>query len=162
MSQRICTRCGGQLGDSDSQVTLCDPSLLHVVINSQDSHSATDGLAHDTGPRIAPQNPPYIHQMHLQTPPYHNLSSKPDNTDGSWIFRVGCAYGNDTRVSIFKCLWCRSLQHRKCVGGDVYVCDTGSQIPKDISTMYDPPPLQQLTGMVHTLVDSNVTFQNTS
>ena len=55
MPQIICTRCGGQLGDSDSQVTLCEPCLLHVVMNSQDSYSATDGLAHDTGPRIAPQ-----------------------------------------------------------------------------------------------------------
>ena len=149
MSQKNCTSCGVPLEDGDSQATLCDPCLL--TMDSQDNLSATDGLAHDM---TRPQDSPSVLPSH--TPSHNNMA---DISNAPLICIAGCTYGNDARLSIVKCLWCRAPHHRKCVGGDVYVCDICSEMPKRISTMNQT--IGHLSDMVHTLVENNIALQRT-
>ena len=102
------------------------------------------------GPRIAPL---CFHHTHPTITAWQ-ISLMPP-----LICIAGCTYGNDARLSTVKCLWCRALHHRKCVGGDVYVCDTCSEMPKRISTMNQT--IGHLSDMVHTLVENNTALQRT-
>ena len=118
ISQRSCTRCSVQLEDSDSQVTLCDTCLL--AIDSQDRHSVTGGLAHDT---TRSQDSPTLLSVHIPNASTNTLNlSMPDYSDGSSIYTVGCGYGNDALLSIVKCLedhnlWYTYIQRQRWIMG---------------------------------------------
>ena len=138
-----CEDCKGPLDNEASAV--CDACLMTAIHGSQSHDSDTPSSGFIT--------PAQLYSSHIP-----DTQSVGNTLYDKCIF-PGCTLGSVARIGLTKCIWCRQIYHKKCVGPEVYICVKCRVVPTQVSHL--STIVNTLAESVQTLITENRELRKT-